>query len=190
MESPGDNAMTIGDAAHERWVHGTLDRYEGHLIRYAARITGDIERARDVVQDTFLRLWTAELDRVKDHVGEWLFTVCRNRALDVVRKERRMNQMTETQATLCVSREPTPAAAAERRETASRVLSEVKTLSESQQEVIRLRFQNEMSYKEISRITGHSVSNVGFLIHTAIKTLRQRLRTELGLVRETGGSTS
>jgi len=180
--------MTTGDAANERWVMAALDRYEGPLIRYAARITGDLDRARDVVQDTFLRLWTAELGRLEDHVGEWLFTVCRNRALDVVRKERRMNQLTDTQAALQVSREPTPAAVAERKETAGRVLREIETLSDNQQEVIRLRFQNEMSYKEISRITGHSVSNVGFLIHTAIKTLRQRLRTDSGLLREQGGN--
>ena len=47
-------------------------------------------------------------------------------------------------------------------------------LPASQQEVIRLKFQNGFSYKEISRITEHSVSNVGVLIHTAV----QRLRAE------------
>jgi RNA polymerase sigma factor (sigma-70 family) len=182
--------MTTRDAAFTEWVRSTLDRYEGPLIRYAARITGDHEQARDVVQDTFLRLWTAERSRVEDHVGEWLFAVCRNRAIDVVRKERRMDQLTEAQAAQCESREPTPAAVAERRETTSRVLRELETLAENQQEVIRLRFQNGMSYKEISRITGHSVSNVGFLIHTAIRALRQRLRGEFDLAREAGGSIS
>ncbi|MCK5557118.1 MAG: sigma-70 family RNA polymerase sigma factor [Candidatus Hydrogenedentes bacterium] len=183
-------AMTPVDVAYERWVRSTLDRYEGPLIRYAARITGDLEQARDVVQDTFLRLCKADQARVEDHMGEWLFTVCRNRALDVVRKERRMNQLTETQAAQFVSRDPSPSAVAERRETTSRVVRVLETLSKNQQEVVRLRFQNGMSYKEISRITGHSVSNVGFLIHAAIKTLRQRLRTESDLVQEAGGSLS
>jgi len=46
---------------------------------------------------------------------------------------------------------------------------------EHQREVIRLKFQNGFSYQEISRISGHSVSNVGYLIHAGIKTLRGRL---------------
>jgi len=48
----------------------------------------------------------------------------------------------------------------------------------NQQEVVRLKFQNDLSYQEISRITKLSVSNVGFLIHTAIKTIRRKLKAE------------
>jgi RNA polymerase sigma-70 factor (ECF subfamily) len=48
-------------------------------------------------------------------------------------------------------------------------------LPESQQEVIRLKFQHQMSYREISRITGQSESNVGFLIHRGIKSIREML---------------
>src|SRR5262249_10130748 len=76
--------------------------------------------------------------------------------------------------------EPSPAAhspsdAAEQRDTASAVLRMLETLPENQQEVVRLKFQDGLSYKEIAAITGLSVSNVGFLIHTAIRTLRTRL---------------
>jgi RNA polymerase sigma-70 factor (ECF subfamily) len=45
-------------------------------------------------------------------------------------------------------------------------------LPANQQEVVRLKFQNGFSYKEISRITELSVSNVGFLIHTAVTRMR------------------
>jgi RNA polymerase sigma-70 factor (ECF subfamily) len=55
------------------------------------------------------------------------------------------------------------------------VLDLLGTLPASQQEVIRLKFQNGFSYQEISRISGHSVSNVGYLIHVGLKTLRGRL---------------
>lgn len=59
---------------------------------------------------------------------------------------------------------------------ARRVLAAVAELPPAQQEVLRLRFQEELSYKEISAITNHSVSNVGFLIHTGIRRVRERLR--------------
>jgi RNA polymerase sigma-70 factor (ECF subfamily) len=41
--------------------------------------------------------------------------------------------------------------------------------------VIRLKFQNGFSYQEISRISGHSVGNVGYLIHVGLKTIRGQL---------------
>ena len=56
-----------------------MDRYEGQLVRYAARITGDVERGRDVVQDAFLRLCREDRAKVDGHLAEWLFTVCRRR---------------------------------------------------------------------------------------------------------------
>ena len=45
----------------------------------------------------------------------------------------------------------------------------------NQREVVRLKFQNQLSYQEIAAVTSLSVGNVGFLLHTALKTLRSRL---------------
>jgi RNA polymerase sigma-70 factor (ECF subfamily) len=41
--------------------------------------------------------------------------------------------------------------------------------------VIRLKFQNDLTYKEISQVTGLSVTNVGFLIHAGLKAIRQAM---------------
>ena len=148
------------------------------MIRYAAQITGDFDRARDVVQDTFVRLCAEERARVQGCLVQWLFTVCRNRALDVQRKEKRMTSLSEIELEACESREPSPAMAAEQRESTSQVLRMLATLPRNQQEVVRLKFQNGLSYQEISNVTKLTVTNVGFLIHTAIKTIRQRLKSE------------
>ena len=48
-------------------------------------------------------------------------------------------------------------------------------LPPNQQEVLRLKFQHSLSYREISSITGLSETNVGFLIHVGIKRLRELL---------------
>jgi len=77
-----------------------------------------------------------------------------------------------------VAAEPRPGAALEAAETHASVLRLIDRLPPNQQEVIRLKFQNGFSYKEISRITELSVSNVGFLLHTAIKTLRREWAAE------------
>ena len=71
-----------------------------------------------------------------------------------------------------------PGASLDREEQMSDVLRAMETLPTNQREVLRLKFQCDLSYKEISEITKLSVTNVGFLIHTAIKTLRKELLAE------------
>jgi RNA polymerase sigma-70 factor (ECF subfamily) len=157
------------------WIREAVDRFEGPLTLYAARFLNDADRARDVVQDTFLRLCAQDRSGVEPHLAEWLFTVCRNRALDVLRKEGRMTRLSDDHVQVCQSHDPGPSEVLERRESASIILQLLEKLPPNQRDVIRLKFQNGFSYKEISRISGHSVSNVGFLIHTGLKTIRGQL---------------
>jgi RNA polymerase sigma-70 factor (ECF subfamily) len=164
----------------DRWVRSVVEQYEGPLVRYAFHIVGDLDRARDVVQDTFMRFCRAERRQLDDHVAEWLFTVCRNRALDVRRKEKRMKTITADQAAAQQSREAGQAQTVEQRDSAGRIQQLLLKLTENQQEVIRLKFQNDLSYREISGITGLSISNVGYLIHTAIQKIRAEIAADSG----------
>ncbi|MBV8229724.1 MAG: sigma-70 family RNA polymerase sigma factor [Planctomycetaceae bacterium] len=157
------------------WVRGAVDRFEGPLTLHAACLLRDAEAARDVVQETFLRLCAQDRATVEPKLAEWLFTVCHNRALDVLRKESRMTQLSDDELHRRASPDPSPSDVAERRDTAARVLALLEALPAGQREVIRLKFQNGFSYREISRISGHSVAHVGYLIHTGLKTLRGQL---------------
>jgi RNA polymerase sigma-70 factor (ECF subfamily) len=163
----------------QHWVIDAVNRFEGPLTLYAARLLGDRDRARDVVQDTFLKLCSQCSGELEPRLAEWLFTVCRNRALDVLRKERRMNSLSDEHMATRASGVPDPADSTEMRDMSERVLDLLDALPANQREVIRLKFQNGFSYREISRISGHSVSNVGFLIHVGLKTLRQRVARTL-----------
>lgn len=160
-----------GDA----WVHLAVDRFEGPLVRYAARITHDLDRARDAVQETFLRLCRQDRHELDGHLAQWLYTVCRNQALDMCRKEKPMKAMSPAVAEECPSREPSQAVVLEQQETSRRILQLLDRLPASQQEVVRLKFQSGLSYREIAAVTQLSVSNVGYLIHTAVKTLREQM---------------
>ncbi len=71
--------------------------------------------------------------------------------------------------------EPTPAAEAESRDSTEVVLRMLGNLPENQREVIRLKFQAQLTYEEIAGVTQLSASNVGFLLHTALRTLRQQM---------------
>lgn len=170
------------DLDHARWIRAALETYEGRLVRYSARILGDVERARDVVQEVFIRLLRADRVGVEPILAEWLFTVCRNLALDVRGKESRMRLLEDQQVQGDQRLAPEPSAALERAEARSAVFALVERLPEHQQEVVRLKFQEGLSYKEISRITSHSVSYVGVLLHEALKTIRVRIPANSHLV--------
>ena len=175
------NTQSNERATQTEWIRSVVSQYETPLLRYAAGIVGDADRARDVVQDAFLRLWARPPS--DDRVAQWLFTVCRNRALDVVRKERRMKPLTDTDRHSQVSSDPSPPASAVRAESVGQVTAALAELPDNQREVLRLKFQSGFSYKEIAGVTGLTVSNVGFLIHVGIKELRSRFQA-LGLLGE------
>ncbi len=151
-----------------------LQRFEIPLLQYATRILGDRERARDVVQETFVELQRAPREQTDQAPAKWLFTVCRNRALNVCRKEKRMTYLDEELLEKREGLEPAPFAQLEQKEATGFLLRIVATLPPRQQEVIQLKFQNDLSYQEISEITKLSVNHVGVLLHTALKTLRRR----------------
>lgn len=156
----------------ESFVDATVRAHQAPLLRYATRLLGDVEQARDVVQDTFLKLMQQPIAAVDGHVAEWLYRVCRNRAVDVMRKEGRVRHFGEGELERVSTADPRPGSVLETAETHEALLRLIGTLPPNQQEVIRLKFQSGFSYKEISRITELSVGNVGFLLHTAVKRLR------------------
>jgi RNA polymerase sigma-70 factor (ECF subfamily) len=158
------------------WIKEVLDQYEGALLRYAGRYLGDLERARDVVQETFLRLWSRHKGPPPESIAPWLFTVCRNCALDVLRKENRMNPLDEEKLETYPAVGKNPRQAVEEQETGTHLARALHKLPFKQQEVLRLKFQENLSYREISQVTGYTETNVGFLIHTAIRSLRQDMQ--------------
>ncbi len=112
--------------------------------------------------------------RSEDEPATWLFTVCRNAALNVCRKERRVMYVDEKVIEARESEQPMPFDQLEQKEATGFLLRIVSTLPLRQQEVIQLKFQNDLSYEQIAGIMQTTANNVGVLLHTALKTLRRR----------------
>ncbi len=68
-----------------------------------------------------------------------------------------------------------PLQAVQHKQEGSAVLRILETLPEAHQEAVYLRFQSGLSYKEIAEITGHTVTNVGVILHTAVKKIRAHM---------------
>src|SRR5215813_9726139 len=166
--------MQRGRTAKRQQLEEILNRFEIPLLQYAQRITSDREQARDVVQETFVKFQRNGTLRSEDEPATWLFTVCRNAALNVCRKERRMMYVDEEVIERRESDQPMPFDRLEQEEATGFLLRIVGTLPVRQQEVIQLKFQNDLSYQQIAEIMRTTANNVGVLLHTALKTLRQR----------------
>ena len=167
---------------HPQRLQEAVARYHKPLVSYALSQAGNLERARDAAQDTLLRLCQQPADKfeqdIQPHLAAWLFTVCRNRVIDLHRKEHRMTA-TDTQSIdqANTSAGPSPAEQADTHDQQHHLLGLVDGLPGNQREVVQLRFQGGLAYREIAEVTGQSVSHVGVLLHEAIKQLRQQLTT-------------
>lgn len=120
-----------------------------------------------------MRLWNAKDEQVEQAFEKaWLLRVCRNMAIDAKRRQGKVVAVGDVEtAADATGTMPAPSGDEE----IDRVLAFVATLSADQQEVVRLKYQQGLSYKEIADVTGHSVSNVGVLLHTALKNLKKKL---------------
>jgi len=177
----------IEPSEHAKWIGELVRMHQEPLVRYARSIFGETEAAKDIVQESFLRLCKQDKQEFSDcpdyseqsqgkTPAAWLFRVCHNLAINRLRKERRMQSNVDDvlETPHGVSKTKDPADAASEADDHRRLWSCINELPENQQKVVRLKFHSGMSYREISQSTGLSESNVGFLLHKALRSLRLR----------------
>lgn len=162
----------------QTWIEELVARHQQALCQYAYRITGNAASACDVVQETFLQLCRQPQSKIEAHAAAWLYRVCRNRALDWLRKEKPMQDFPEEQVACLPDGNPTPAESAEQNDKAQSIRRAMSQLPERQQEVLRLKFQHHLSYREIASITRLKTGHVGWLIHTGLAALKTTLQPQ------------
>ena len=126
-----------------QWIQDAVARYERPLCQVAVRITGNYETARDAVQDTFLKLCREDI-KDEDRTAAWLFRVCRNRCIDILRKEKPVETLTDARAAVLPAPGRSPAEETHLRESLSLLMKKLAALPARQAEVIRLKFQQQM----------------------------------------------
>jgi RNA polymerase sigma factor (sigma-70 family) len=163
----------------EQFIEQAMADFESPLIGYAATILHDADRARDVVQDTFIRLCQQDVEKVRDNLKSWLFTVCRNRSLDLLRKDKNLQPLDDIRWKKVAGPGLQPDEHSVFDERLTEVMKMLERLTENQREVILLKFQQGLSYQEIEKVTGLTSGNIGFLIHTGLKRLHDLLPDDL-----------
>lgn len=161
------------------WLAEILVRYEKPLLKHAYGICSDRELSRDAVQETFFRLIRTRDKGMPENLAAWLFTVCRNVLTDHMRRQRVVQfgwDLPEMESDETESPD-NQLARGEREEKLVQMVSE---LPERERELVRLKFQVGLSYKEIEDITGISQGNIGYFLHRAVKELKDRWQREGG----------
>ncbi|NLB69997.1 MAG: RNA polymerase sigma factor [Lentisphaerae bacterium] len=167
-----------GKRKHEKF-EAVVGNYELQLLTYVSRITGNPSSTEDIVQETFIKLashWKGELE-VGPKVSAWLYKVAHNEAIDFIRREKRRAEL-HLKHSEDVEQSAFPSegqGGGQMSAEAVRVVQALEKLSERDRKLVVLKVYEERTYKDIAEMTGLSVSNVGFILHSAIKKLAQHL---------------
>ena len=152
---------------------------ESPLLAYGLRLVGQFSVAEDLVQEAFMKLH-AQFDEVREP-KRWLYRTVHNLALNHIRDAGKIVSLdlssNENAAppTETADPQPLPDEQIVRLEGIGLVRLSLETLDERSREVVQLKFNEGLSYKEISGRTGLSTGNVGYLLHHALKAIAEEL---------------
>jgi RNA polymerase sigma-70 factor (ECF subfamily) len=160
-------------------MEAIVAEFETPLLRYAARIAGSASYAEDVVQNTFVKLFRnwKKGTRPTARLKAWLYRVVHNEAVDLVRRESRLSLLharhAEQKAAECPDGHNCPDRAADRLQVVFQCIQKLPAL---ERQVLLLRIEEGLSYREISDVTGRTEGNIGCILHNAVKTLAARAK--------------
>jgi len=164
------------------------DRYVAKIYGFASRMTGSREDAEDVTQDTFFLAYRNLRNlRENSHFEQWLFKIARNEIYKRQRKAKRTPSSLDDseKGILHVLRSPDPASNPESKLLSVELGTKVKTIFDTlpmkYKETLILATLQGLSYQDISRILGRSLSSVKTDVYRARLLMSDKIRKYSGL---------
>jgi RNA polymerase sigma-70 factor (ECF subfamily) len=137
-----------------------VDLHADNLYRFILKNIKDKDKARDIVQDTYEKLWLKVSDVPATNAKSYMFTTAYRTMIDVIRRDKKQERMDESH-TMALSH-------SRQYSDLKEVLNEaIGKLPADQRSVIMLRDYEGYSYKEIGDITGLSEPQVKVYIFRA-----------------------
>lgn len=147
------------------------------LYRLALRITLSHEEAQDIVQDTLIKVWDKrESWNEIESIEAFSITICRNLALDRIKKHDNLNDSLEERQTESPDTSSTPFEDTLQQDRIELVRNLVNALPEKQRSCMQLRDFEGKAYKEIAKILGISEEQVKVNIFRARQTVKERFQ--------------
>jgi RNA polymerase sigma-70 factor (ECF subfamily) len=163
-------------------------RYGDGLLGYLMRMTGSVEHAEDLFQETFKRVHEKADTFRGNRIKSWLFAIATNVAIDGFRKDSRLQVTSLNQKLDCddeEGRELSAVAVADNSyepsqkaiiaERKKQVRQALELLPAKQRATVVLAYYQHLSYPEVAQVLGCSVGTVKTQMYRALKTLAQRL---------------
>jgi RNA polymerase sigma-70 factor (ECF subfamily) len=179
MEESDETLMPrVGEGDHEA-CRTLVERHLGRIVAFAARTLGTPADAEDVAQETFVRLWSSarRWRPGRARLTTWLHRVALNLCLD--RLGRRREAPLES-APEPIDPAPPPVVLLERQAVGQRVNRELAALPPQQRLAITLCHYQGLGNVEAAEVMSVSVDALESLLARGRRTLRARLRHELG----------
>ena len=152
---------------------------ESPLLNYSLRLVGEFSLAEDMVQEAFMQLH-ARFDQVRQP-RQWLYRTVHNLALNHRRQADKIVPLDRPAqdgappGTDTTDPQPLPDEQIARWEGIGLVRLSLETLDDRSRELVRLKFNENLSYREISARTGLTIGHVGYLLHHALKDIADAL---------------
>jgi RNA polymerase sigma-70 factor (ECF subfamily) len=175
--TPPDQASA--EPAGWETIEALFEALESPLLSYALRLAGERGAAEDIVQEAFMRLH-AQFDEVREP-QRWLYRTVHNLALNHRRRAGKILPLHPpgpeggSPEADTADPQPLPDEQIARMEGVGLVRLSLETLDPRSRELVRLKFNEELSYKEISARTGLKIGHVGYLLHHALKAVADEL---------------
>jgi len=153
--------------------------YKNRLFSYLIQISGDKNLAEDLFQETLIKVWSGLSNySEQNRFSSWLFSIAHNTAMDSIRKNNRQRIVETVEEPDFYAGTANPHQEIVNKETTQIISSAIEKLSPKQKEVFLLRINGELTFKEISELTGESLNTVLSHMHYSVKKLRKILRFE------------
>lgn len=157
------------------WFESFYKEFYPKLFRYALRFI-EASKASEVVQDCFVKLLDQDGTDV-DRRTAWLYVACRNQCIDEIRRRKKMKSSDEMDDDQFVDQTDHLDEKIYQNQVNQQLKVAMTSLTFKEKEVIRLKFQDGLSYQQISEITGHNVNYVGVLIHQSVQKIKGQILT-------------
>lgn len=146
------------------------------LYRFAFRLLGNNEEAKDVVQEVMIKVWTGrdQLDQVQN-LEAWCMRITKNLSLDRLRQQQRRPTDSLEKGMPLTHHSLTPAEATELGERMKRIGELMAELPDKQRQVMHLRDIEGYSYNEICEILEIDMSQVKVNLFRARNAVREKL---------------
>jgi len=166
-------------ARDEEAVSETMRSYNGRLLRFAMRFLSDQRDAEECVNDTYARAWDTIPPNRPDNLFAYLAALCRNAALDVIKKntaQKRSAQLVELTQEMNECIPDSNSITDERSEELSKCINEfLATLPKDKRAVFLGRYWYNESIADIAKRTGFSQSKVKTMLHRMRDGLRKHI---------------